>query len=182
MVSSVPSNVVQPGCCGPEEILYPAWTLNGKALTAAPYRLRPDESFADKFSTKEQMLDWRRFYLPGMLAEGEAAIKVENIDGPILFITGDADALWPGDVAADLMMRRLAEKNFPHPVEHLKFSGAGHTAGGALPVTSMIPRMMYHSLGEAWLLLGGTPALNAASARGFERKVEFFQTHLPAGD
>ncbi len=114
-----------------------------------------------------------------MLAEGEAAIPVENIDAPILFITGDADALWPGDVAADLMMRRLAERDFAHAAEHLKLSGAGHFAVGAVPVTSMLSRVMYHPLAKAAFSLGGTPALNAASARSFARMVGFFKTHLP---
>lgn len=182
VVSSVPSNVVQPGCCGPNDsISKPAWTLGGEALASAPYRLGPGETFATRFASEEDAPTWRRFYLPGMVAGGDAAIEVEQIGGPILFITGDADLLWPGDVAADLMMRRLAEKDFPHSAEHLKFTGAGHTAGGTLPVTSMTSRAIYHSLGNAWIALGGTPAMNAASASGFARQVEFFKTHLAPG-
>ncbi|MEQ9270136.1 MAG: acyl-CoA thioesterase/bile acid-CoA:amino acid N-acyltransferase family protein [Haliea sp.] len=181
VVSSVPSNVVQPGCCGPGDISEPAWTLAGEALTSAPYRLGPGESFATRFASEEDAPSWRRFYLPGMLAGGDAAIEVEHIDGPILFISGDADVLWPGDIAADLMMRRLAEKDFPHSTEHLKFTGAGHTAGGAFPVTSMTSRTMHHSLADAWIAFGGTPAMNAASTMGFSRQIEFFKTHLAPG-
>jgi hypothetical protein len=116
---------------------------------------------------------------PGSQHKILGAACQQQSNAPVVFITGDADALWPGDVAADLMMRRLAEKDFAHHAEHLKLSGAGHSAASPIPVTSMLSRVMYHPLAAAAFSPGGTPALNAASARSFARMVGFFKTHLP---
>lgn len=54
-----------------------------------------------------------------------AAIAVENINGPIQFVSASRDEMWPSKEMADAMMLRLKAKGFRHPVEHLVVQG-GH--------------------------------------------------------
>ena len=57
----------------------------------------------------------------------KAEIKVENINGPILVISGKNDDQWPAPEMSDQLMARLKRKGFKHDYEHIKLDG-GHTA------------------------------------------------------
>lgn len=55
-----------------------------------------------------------------------AAIAVEKINGPVLFVSAAQDEAWPSKEMSDAMMQRLEAKSFPHVHEHLVVQG-GHT-------------------------------------------------------
>ena len=54
-----------------------------------------------------------------------AAIKVENISGPVLLISGTKDEQWPSMEMADAMMKRLEDSTFSHFTQHMPLEG-GH--------------------------------------------------------
>ena len=56
----------------------------------------------------------------------EAAIEVENINGPVLLISGTRDEQWPSMEMSELMMTRLKDNNFPHHYQHIPLQG-GHS-------------------------------------------------------
>jgi dienelactone hydrolase len=56
----------------------------------------------------------------------EATVPVENIDGPVLFITGEQDPIWPARRLAEMAVGRLAESAFEHSYDHLTYDDAGH--------------------------------------------------------
>jgi len=56
----------------------------------------------------------------------EAEIKVENITGPILLISSKMDTMWPSEPAADRIMERLREHDFPYPYQHLSYEYGSH--------------------------------------------------------
>lgn len=173
VVSSVPSNVAWPGCCGPAAAAKASWTLNGAAVPTTAYAFKEGEGF----DTQTKVSEWRTFFLPGMLAEGEGRIIVEKIDAPILFVTGRADAVWPSSIAAALMKRRLERTNYPYPIRHLEYSGAGHLAGAPLPVTSMADQLT-HPLTKERIVFGGTPAQNAlAGINSFAEILDFLKNN-----
>lgn len=58
-------------------------------------------------------------------AMARAAIPVERIAGPVLFVSAAQDEVWPSKEMADAMMRRLRAHGFRHPAEHLVVQG-GH--------------------------------------------------------
>ncbi|GAB1267119.1 hypothetical protein NBRC116493_03720 [Aurantivibrio infirmus] len=60
-------------------------------------------------------------------AVAEAAIAVEKINGPVFLLSGTQDELWPSSEMSELMMKRLADKDFPYVYEHTAING-GHTA------------------------------------------------------
>lgn len=97
VVAFDPGNVVL--CSWPPGA--PAWTLAGKAL---PYVSRFGPAASDP----------------------DAVIPVERIRGPILFISGGSDQVWPSALMARAMMSRLKAHNHPFPDDHLDFPRAGH--------------------------------------------------------
>lgn len=58
-------------------------------------------------------------------AMARAAIPVERIDGPVLFLSATRDEAWPSTEMSEEMMQRLREHAFPHVAEHVAVEG-GH--------------------------------------------------------
>jgi len=88
-----------------------------------------------------------------------AEIPVEQVKGPILMVSGEADAMWPATEMAQLAQRRAAERGFPHQLTHLRYPDAGHLCGG-VPGTPVATQIR-HPLTRQTYSLGGTPAANA---------------------
>ena len=57
----------------------------------------------------------------------DAAIAVENINGPILFVDATKDEIRPSSEMSDATMKRLDANAFAHPHRHLPIKG-GHAA------------------------------------------------------
>ena len=49
----------------------------------------------------------------------EATIPVERINGPVILISGNDDAMWPSTRYSEMVMERLAEHGHPYPDQHL---------------------------------------------------------------
>ena len=56
----------------------------------------------------------------------EATTHVEAIDGPVCFISGGEDPIWPASRLAELGIDRLDGANFDHAYEHRRYDDAGH--------------------------------------------------------
>ncbi|HWV16125.1 MAG TPA: acyl-CoA thioester hydrolase/BAAT C-terminal domain-containing protein [Cellvibrio sp.] len=59
-------------------------------------------------------------------AMADAAIKVEDIQGPILFLSATRDEMWPSTEMSEMMMQRLKDKQFRYATQHIAIEG-GHT-------------------------------------------------------
>lgn len=59
-------------------------------------------------------------------AAAKAEIKVEDINGPILLISGEKDQIWPSMEMSNKVMQRLSENNFPHPYKHIIVPDGNH--------------------------------------------------------
>lgn len=55
----------------------------------------------------------------------QAAIKVENINGPVLFLSATRDEMWPSSEMSEQMMQRLKDKHFSYATQHNAIDG-GH--------------------------------------------------------
>jgi uncharacterized protein len=91
----------------------------------------------------------------------QATIPVENINGPVLILTGKADTMWPSSQMGAMIERRLAEKKFPHPYRHISYEDAGHT------------------LNDGYLM-GGTPDGNRQAKEDFQKQINEFLDRLSA--
>ena len=59
-------------------------------------------------------------------AVAAAAIKVENINGPVLLVSGENDHVWPSAEMSREVMNRLKEKNFEHAYHHIMVPNGNH--------------------------------------------------------
>jgi dienelactone hydrolase len=83
-------------------------------------------------------------------------IRVENIRGPVLLISGRDDGVWPSTKSAESMVHRLKEHHFAHPVTNLSFPNAGHAIIRPHSSTMEI-NSMRHPLTGRIMQMGGTP-------------------------
>lgn len=127
----------------------PAWTVGGKAL---PF-LKPDGKAYTPNAPMKPMFDHA---LAESDAHPDAAIQVEKINGPILLISGKADALWPSFDMSERIVKRLHDKTFKHAVTHLSYEDAGHmvfmgdpAAASALAAKAAPGNIMLGGTGEA---------------------------------
>lgn len=58
----------------------------------------------------------------------KALISVENINGPVLLMSGQKDVMWPSVSMCDMIIQRLASNNFSFEYEHIIFD-SGHFVG-----------------------------------------------------
>lgn len=163
VVAAVPSHVVWQGIDMQGGMTGSSWTAGGVPLPYVPYDL------SNGFTGIHALY-------AGSLASAPAAaeIPVEQIAGPVLLVSGQADTLWPSTEMANRVEQRLEAHGFPHGVTHLAYADAGHAVFGA-PVRADTPGL------ERVLSVGGTiEGLVAARADGWPRVLAFLKDALAA--
>lgn len=100
----------------------------------------------------------------------DAAIPVEQIAGPVLLFSGDADRLWPSATLSQLALDRLVANGHPYLDAHHRYPDAGHLIQSPYVPTG----------GPELTQFGGTAAgMAAANADSWPRVVALLQTWLP---
>jgi dienelactone hydrolase len=161
VVAGVPSHVVWQGINFSDFSPKSSWDENGKPLPYVPY---------DTSTGFTSVLDLYQRSLRHADEHPDAVIPVERINGPILLISGQADAIWPSTEMANRVMARLDANGFKPLHVHLSYPDAGHVA--AVPPNDD-PRM------KALEALGGTPEGNAkARADSWKELLAFLDRAL----
>lgn len=133
-----------------------SWSLGDEDVPFVPYLI--DERFRP-----DRLAEMYRASLDQPQAAA-ATIPVEQIGGPILLLSGRADALWPSSHMAEQIVDRLAREGFRHSVEHVAYPDAGH----------LISRLT-----EDTTRLGGTVEGNRAAQRDArQRMLAFLELQL----
>lgn len=153
-----------------------AWTFRGEpvpyvAMTAGPPPIAPptEGPLALRPMFDAVLAD------PARWSNGE--IAVERAKGPILLVSGEADAMWPSTPMAELIVHRAAERGLRHRVTHLHYPDAGHTGAGVPDAPGETE--VHHPLTGVTYALGGTRAGNAAArADSWPRVVGFLREAL----
>lgn len=147
----------------------PAWTVGGKAL---PF-LKPDGRAYQPGAAMKPMFDHA---LAQADAHADAVIPVEKINGPILLISGKADALWPSADMSERIVKRLEAAHFKHGVTHLSYAGAGHLVFIGDPTSA---NALAAEKAPSNLMLGGTGEANmAAWTDDWPKALAFFDKAL----
>ena len=89
-------------------------------MAYVPYDMSKGFNINDLLSLYQQSLTQKD-------AVAKAVIEVENINGPVLLLSGADDKLWPSTEMGDSIHDRLKAKAFKHKAEHVKYDDAGHT-------------------------------------------------------
>ncbi len=167
IVASAPSSVV---------LHSDSWTYKNKpVLPAAPYFIDVHNDPSDKNTTRENPISYRIHRERGLWLERErfdaATIPVEQIDCPILLISGGADRLGPNSVYAELIMERLEKNNSSIERTHLNYPSAGH-----LIVLPYLARFTVLCDRGVWIDFGGTCRDDEwASRDSWKKTIEFLK-------
>ena len=172
-----PSGVSWAGLDAGGPVDAPAWTFAGRPLPYAPVGGRAKVAQAPTAGP----VALRAAFEP-VLADPElfehAVIPVEDIRGPVLFVSGEADTMWPATPMTRIAEQRARDRGFPHPMVHLSYRDGGHTCTG-VPGTPVVTEVRNHPLTGGRYSFGGTRAGNAhARADSWPRVVAFLREAL----
>ncbi|HJS45312.1 MAG TPA: acyl-CoA thioester hydrolase/BAAT C-terminal domain-containing protein [Rhizomicrobium sp.] len=143
----------------------PAWTVAGVPLPhVTPGPFRPGAPMAQMFMDSLALAD----------ARPEVSIPVENIQAPVLLLSGSDDRIWPSHEMAQRIGGRLRTRNFAYSFEHKNYEGAGHSIFIGDPAA---PRRPDSASIDAFM--GGSAQANsAARADSWQRVLRFLDVAL----
>jgi len=154
VVAFAPSGIVWQGLNFSNPMnMGPAWTTDGEPLpfvTPDGMAYRPGAAMKPMFDNAMGQAD----------ARPETSIPVEKINGPVLLVSGKADALWPSFDMGERVVKRRKDKGFKHKVEHLGYENAGHMVFMGHPSASGAVSMAKAPVSP---MLGGTGEANIAA-------------------
>lgn len=101
--------------------LKPSWKYQGEDI---PYL--PMEKISGNDSNKIEFIEYWKNGLAQTDDVALATIRVEKTNGPILLFSGNDDLVWPSSLMADMIEQRIAESNFKHSFQNIKYENAGH--------------------------------------------------------
>ncbi|QBK04654.1 palmitoyl-CoA hydrolase [Hylemonella gracilis] len=178
VVAYVPSGILWPA--------YPAsgngaWTSGGKELPYAKTLTYEqwDEALATG-NAREGSFDWYLIPLKDAAYANKTSIRVENINGPVLMISGIEDRVWPSTGLTEFAVERFKRLGFRHPVKHLAYADAGHSIAWPNAPTTMLKSK--HPVSGEEMDMGGTPEGTArARQESWPRMLEFLSGALGSG-
>lgn len=174
VVAFAPSGVCWAGLGPRGPVGAPAWRFGGDDIPCAGVYAGGMPLPAAVPGTAIALRPYYQATLADDTATGAAEIPVERVKGPILLVSGEADAMWPATDLAQIAERRAAERGFPHKLTHLRYPLAGHQCGG-VPGTPVATEIR-HPLTSQVYDLGGTPSANAhARADSWPQVIEFLR-------
>jgi dienelactone hydrolase len=121
VIVRVPSSVVFQGIGGP--LKTSSWSYRGDPVPFVPYYQPFDYSQV----VNNQWGDLYKLSLTQTQAVERASITVEDINGPILILTGKDDKMWPSSHMGEMIIKRLKEKGFRRWYQHVNYEDAGHS-------------------------------------------------------
>lgn len=131
VVAVSPMNTVCQGFAKEKGIVFvpgSCWSFHGKDI---PYTAYKTEKFplgqVLRKSIRIRDVTMYDLYLPLVQNPNpDAVIPVEKIAGPILLISSKMDNMWPSELAAKQIMKRLQDCSFPYSYQHLSYDYGGH--------------------------------------------------------
>lgn len=153
---------------------FASWTYNGEPIPYAG-RVRNDDADPDERSVLNLAPAFHTYLEDASRAE-RSRIKVERINGPVLLISGQADALWPSAWFSERIVEDARSRGFDFTVEHLTYDKAGHGIGSGIAPTTVTEGL--HPVRQVVIGFGGTPeGLAAATQDAWPRAVAFLKQH-----
>lgn len=139
----------------------PGFSLHGKSLpfVPVPWSVTPALIRGDHRAAFEMMMTNHQ-------AMDDAAIPVERMQGPALFLSASQDSAWPSAEMAEQMMQRLGQHGFAPVAEHVVIEG---DHGAPLDHFNVIERFLqenFHPDSPQGCRSGSAPLpINAAMTR-----------------
>lgn len=126
VIARVPSYFVSEGMIGHDGPSGTScWSYHGEELRYTPYKIR-------EFDVLKQLRTYGEFnilaYNSGKDVVDGSIIPVENIHGPILLISTEADTVWPSAEQAAYIVSCLQAHDFSYEVKSLTYENVSHFA------------------------------------------------------
>ncbi|HPJ89250.1 MAG TPA: acyl-CoA thioester hydrolase/BAAT C-terminal domain-containing protein [Thermotogota bacterium] len=126
VVAFVPTSHVYEGISFGNHKNKSSWTLWGQELPFIPYP--PDRPFTLTMKPEElREVHDLAYEKANSETRERARIKVENIDCPVLLISGTMDNTWNSKHMASSLLKKIKENNAKTLSEHINFDKMGHT-------------------------------------------------------
>lgn len=159
-----------------------AWTRDGEAI---PWACTPQDALLVGEELRlpaEGRLYNMRLAMEGWYFDADvyqrAAIPVERIICPVLFLSAGDDQSWPSYEASERALARIRHHNPSAPVRHVSIADAGHLLTMPGYPTTLTARGL-HPLLPLFFTLGGTPAATAQMQRRmWQERITFFDNVL----
>lgn len=131
VIAVAPMNTVCQGFAKEKGIQFlpeSSWSFRGKALPYTPFKT---EKFplGSVLWNSIKMRELTMYDLYESLVQNpnpDAVIQVEKTTGPILMISSKMDTMWPSELAAKQILKRLKEKDFAYEYQHLSYDYGSH--------------------------------------------------------
>ncbi|MGW9063740.1 acyl-CoA thioester hydrolase/BAAT C-terminal domain-containing protein [Achromobacter animicus] len=183
VVAYVPGAVVHSGqnACDPKIGREgPTWLLGGKPIphvwennrtaTWAPF----DEGPAPHRHEKAVLTA-----LQDPDAVARARIRVEDIEGPVMLLSGTDDGSWPSSLYSKMVQDKLVEVQHPYPVKWLDYENGGHSI--LFPYVPTTQLVYAHPVSGKISTSGGNPKDNArADQESWEGVTSFLDAAVKA--
>ncbi|MGZ7069994.1 MAG: acyl-CoA thioesterase/bile acid-CoA:amino acid N-acyltransferase family protein [Methanobacterium sp.] len=129
-----------------------SWTYKGNPMPFIPFIITEEfyKQFESGFPQHLEYLPLYKASIKGKDAVEKATINIENINGPVLLISGSDDKVWPSKEMSEKIMERFKKFKFPHDYQHLNYEGAGH----------VVARPGYTPWPTPYYVKGGSPDKN----------------------
>jgi pimeloyl-ACP methyl ester carboxylesterase len=106
-----------------------SWTAGGTEIPFTPY-ISPDQALLAQMFPQgfEKPPVFGPLYRASIGAENglRGLLPIEKVQGPILFLSGVDDQMWPATEMSQAAVDRAKALGFPHSIEHVFFEGTGH--------------------------------------------------------
>lgn len=138
---------VSPPCCVFEGIAKSkysktsSWTWNGTPMEYASFRRVKVNILKNIIMNREFGFSQQYNEVLSTEKNEQNAIKVENINGPILLISAEKDAQWPSKKMSLLIAERLEKKQFSFSFHHEIFHPASHILCPVKTIRRFVYRM-----------------------------------------
>ena len=174
VVSGAPSSLIHVGINDKGRPSGPAWTYHGEALPHVNIQINFFVVMGLWWQAfKHHAFAMRTMFLTTLKDRQNlerATIQVENIQGPVLLISGEDDQLWPSTVFAEQVMDRLTQRQHPYSYEHLRYKDAGHFVCFPYGLPSLPPYVQP----APGIAFGGSISANAHSVTASWPKILVF--------
>lgn len=176
VIAVSPSSYVTSGMKNSIFAPIPSWTSGGQSLPYMKFSYPPSMIFYTFrnwiFKRPSSFLAiWNRTMRKEEKMES-ARIRVENINAPVMTISGSDDQLWPSEKFVKMMEKYLSDHLYQH--KHLFYEGAGHFLAFPYSFPS-IPSNVVMQLGNGMAMtFGGSKSENARATTDSWKKIKEF--------
>lgn len=112
-------------------------------------------------------------------AVARARIRVEDIEGPVMLLSGTDDGSWPSSLYSKMVQDKLVEVQHPYPVKWLDYENGGHSI--LFPYVPTTQLVYAHPVSGRISTSGGNPKDNArADQESWEGVTSFLDAAVKA--